>query len=55
MDPKFVQVAVAPPKPDASFYLVIGLAADGSVWKAQIAGHQDETRSGWKKISNPPQ
>ncbi|MGW9066982.1 hypothetical protein ACWGPO_23095 [Achromobacter animicus] len=53
MEPKFVQIAVAPPKPDLSFYVIVALAEDGSVWKAEVAAHKDETRSGWVKLSHP--
>lgn len=53
MEPKFVQIAVAPPKADQSFYVIVALAEDGSVWKTQVAGHQDNTRSGWVRLSNP--
>ena len=53
MVPKFVQVAVAPPKADSSFYIIVGLAEDGSVWKAQVSGHGEEVRDGWVQLSVP--
>lgn len=53
MVPKFVQVAVAPPKDDSSFHLIVAVAEDGSIWKAQVAGHSDEVRSGWVQLSVP--
>ncbi|GEM_PF-3161763 len=53
MPPKFVQVAVAPPKDGATFHVIVAVAEDGSIWKAQVAGHADEVRDGWVRLSTP--
>ncbi|GAB1578655.1 hypothetical protein BPNSA17_34880 [Bordetella petrii] len=47
MEHKFIQIAVAPPKPDASFYVLIGLKDDGTVWKARVMSSGDELPEDW--------
>lgn len=44
---RFIQIAVAPPKPDSSYYVLIGLKDDGTVWKARVTSSSDELPEGW--------
>ncbi len=53
MTPKFVQIAIAPPKPDTTYFVVIGLDTEGNVWKGRVAGTNTELVEGWQPLTEP--
>jgi hypothetical protein len=50
MEPKFVQIAVAPPKENSGFFLIFGLDEEGKVWKGRITGTSDKLAGPWIPI-----